>query len=380
LINFLRGIVSFPLLARILILIPGIITSLTSNGQFLTEADSVKNIKVIGKKILLLPAIIKSIETGWGGGIAASYFFRTDKGRDSLLRTSNVEGLGLYTQQNQFVAALGVNIYFPDENYILHWRTTYSHYPDKFWGYGNETPLSNEERYVFTQVFVNPQLVRRIFNDFYIGGTYEMQHVYRFEYTSGGIFDQQDVTGRYGGTVSGLGLILSWDSRDNAFSSAKGSYLQFSAIDFREIFFSDFNYVNYVLDLRKYLPIWKHDVIAFQSYSNLNSGNVPIRNMAILGGSDIMRGYYEGRFTDLKMTAFQIEFRKHIWRRVGVVAFGGYGQVFNDVHQLSLRSLKYSVGGGLRFAVNQKERLNLRLDYGIGENSQGWYFSIRESF
>ena len=380
--NFLGGTLILPRLARLLISMLGIPLSLISNGQYLTEADSLRNIRVKlkGKKILVLPAVIKSIETGWGGGIAGSYFFRTDRVHDSLLRTSNIEGLGLYTERNQFVAALGVNIYFPDEKYILHWRNTFSHYPDKFWGYGNDTPLSNEENYVFTQFFINPQFVRKVFHDFYVGASYELQHVFNFEYTEGGIFDQQNITGRYGGTASGPGLILSWDSRDNAFSSAHGSFLQFSVNDFRKIFFSDFNYVSYVLDFRKYLSMWKHDVIAFQSYTHLNSGNVPIRNMAILGGSDIMRGYYEGRFTDYKMTAFQVEYRKHIWKRFGVVAFGGYGQVFNNVHQLSWRSLKCSFGGGFRFAVNQKERLNLRLDYGIGENSQGWYFSIREAF
>jgi hypothetical protein len=37
-----------------------------------------------------------------------------------------------------------------------------------------------------------------------------------------------------------------------------------------------------------------------------------------------------------------------------------------------------NAGVGLRFEV--VKRMNLRIDYGIGENSQGFYFSFNEAF
>ena len=38
-------------------------------------------------------------------------------------------------------------------------------------------------------------------------------------------------------------------------------------------------------------------------------------------------------------------------------------------------------GGGLRIALNQTERLNLRLDYGIGAGkSNGFYLQLGEAF
>ncbi|WP_332367690.1 hypothetical protein [Spirosoma telluris] len=33
---------------------------------------------------------------------------------------------------------------------------------------------------------------------------------------------------------------------------------------------------------------------------------------------------------------------------------------------LNLQEVKYSAGGGMRLALNRKERLNLRIDYGWG--------------
>lgn len=50
------------------------------------------------------------------------------------------------------------------------------------------------------------------------------------------------------------------------------------------------------------------------------------------------------------------------------------------VSQLSFEQLKYSIGNGVRFALDRKEKLNLRIDYGFGDNSSGLYFTVRESF
>jgi outer membrane protein assembly factor BamA len=116
----------------------------------------------------------------------------------------------------------------------------------------------------------------------------------------------------------------------------------------------------------------------------LNTGNVPLRNLAALGGSDIMRGYYAGRYRDKNMTAMQAEYRSPIWWRIGFVLFGGFGEVFNTIKPKNIITpkgwLKYSLGGGLRFSIRKNERLNLRMDYGIGYRSAGFYFTVAESF
>ncbi len=37
-------------------------------------------------------------------------------------------------------------------------------------------------------------------------------------------------------------------------------------------------------------------------------------------------------------------------------------------------------GGGLRYAMNESERVNIRLDYGLGRGSSSFYFSVTEAF
>jgi hypothetical protein len=46
-----------------------------------------------------------------------------------------------------------------------------------------------------------------------------------------------------------------------------------------------------------------------------------------------------------------------------------------------LNDFKYSFGGGIRFAVDTKEKLNIRVDYGIGQGkNSGLYLQLGEAF
>ncbi len=93
-----------------------------------------------------------------------------------------------------------------------------------------------------------------------------------------------------------------------------------------------------------------------------------------------MRGYYLGRYRDKEMIVLQTEYRMPVWRRFGIVGFGGLGEVSERIKDFSLSGIKYSLGGGIRFAVKPKEKLNIRLDYGIGSHSSGVYLYITEAF
>jgi hypothetical protein len=331
------------------------------------------------RKLIVLPAILKSPETKLGLGGAFSVFFKTEK-NDTTIRTSNVEGLGLYTLNKQLVNVVSTNIYFPREKYIFKSTYSFSHFPDKFWGLGDYSSASQKEKYTYEQFLLYQQLQRKIFKSFYTGILYEFQNVYYFEYEKNGIFDKEDVRGRYGSKVSGLGMMLAWDRRNNAFSSTKGSFIQFTITSFNKFLGSQFLFSTVNFDVRKYFKTIYNQVIAFQLYANFNKGDTPIRNLSALGGSNIMRGYYMGRYRDKNLIAFQSEYRVPVWKRIGAVVFGGFGEVSPDIKSFSIYGLKYSVGGGLRFALKEKERLNIRIDYGFGYHSKGAYLIVSEAF
>jgi hypothetical protein len=52
--------------------------------------------------------------------------------------------------------------------------------------------------------------------------TYEYQITGPVEYTPGNAFNRENIAGRQGGNTSGIGPILSWDTRNNAYSPDKG--------------------------------------------------------------------------------------------------------------------------------------------------------------
>lgn len=78
---------------------------------------------------------------------------------------------------------------------------------------------------------------------------------------------------------------------------------------------------------------------------------------------------------------FQAEYRFPLYKRFSAVLFGGTGTVGRNFSDYAVNELKYSYGGGLRFAVNKKEKLNIRIDYGIGQGkNNGFYLQLGEAF
>jgi outer membrane protein assembly factor BamA len=333
----------------------------------------------LSSRYLIFPFFLRSPETSWGFGAAAAYFFKV-KNANEFTRTSDVNLIGLYTLKSQAVIVANSTVFFPDEDEICRFQTSYSIYPDKFWGIGNETADSAVEDYSIKQFYLSPQVLFRVAGRFYIGTTVEIQTVRDFEYDQGGVFDSDDVPGRTGGFTSGLGLILSYDSRNNAYSPDKGSLAEFNATRFTKTLGSDFTFTSYSLDLRTFFKAGKGRVLGLHSLTRINNGETPVRYLAALGGNDIMRGYYKGRYTDNDLFAMQAELRQFIYWRIGVVGFAGLGQVAGAIKEFGLDRFHYSYGGGIRFMVQRKEKLNLRIDFGFGQHSHGMYVILKEAF
>jgi outer membrane protein assembly factor BamA len=332
------------------------------------------------RHVLVLPIIARSIETGWSFGGAGAATFHVGN-RDTLSRTSNAEGVVLYTTRHQFVTALNGSIYFPGERFIVNEQLSYSSFPDEFWGLGKIAPDSNEESYSFKQyyAFLHPQFL--IVKNLFLGVVYQYQRVFDVDYEPGGLFDKENVVGRLGYNVSGIGMSVTYDTRNNAFAPDKGVMLQFYFDEFAPILGSNYLYTSYVMDLRRFLRVYRGQVLALQVLGNFNVGQVPLRSLAYLGGSSTMRGYYAGRFRDKNAGVLQAEYRVPLFWRLGAVGFADMGNVGAEISDVNLQHFKYSYGGGLRVALNQTEKLNLRLDYGLAKGgSNGFYLQLGEAF
>jgi outer membrane protein assembly factor BamA len=358
------------------VLIISLIACTTVSNSVIAQKDSLHS-----HQILLFPVLTKSIETSWSFGVAGSSTFRFSK-KDTASRTSNLQAIMLYSLKKQFVAAINGAQYFKNEQYILNEQISYSSFPDKFWGLGKHSPDSAEEDYNFKQYYIYLHLMRHLGNNIYVGLIYEFQNLMQVNYKPGGVFDQQQIVGRDPYKISGLGLSLTYDDRNNAFSPNKGNFAQIYFNHFDPAIGSDFSYTNLVVDLRKFIPLSIKNILALQAYSFSNMGkDVPLRSLATLGGMSSMRGYYDGRYRDRQQLVFQAELRHSFNKRFGAVAFGNFGDVGHNISDFSFQDLKYTYGAGLRYAINKSEKLNIRLDYGIGPGkNQGLYFELGEAF
>lgn len=368
------------------------ISQVSYSQEEFVKPDSLPK-KKEAKNFVGFPVVMYSPELTWAIGGAGNYYFKFNR-KDTATRTSFLQAITIVTARKQVVFGFDGSIFFPNEKYILRVHGSMSRFPDRFWGLGNESKPEDMEHYTISQYYVFPQILRNVYRKFFVGLGYESQNVFSFEYYQKpngdpSIFDQQNVPGRYGSVTSGLGIILSWDNRNNTFSSTKGFYFQYYANKFSGALGSQYDYLSQTLDARKYVTLGKTSVMAFQFLGAFNNGNVPVRSMVNIGSGMIMRGYYDGRFTDKNLMAIQAELRQHLVKRLGMVMFAGVGRVASSFAQFfestsspssSVPRIKPSVGAGLRVALDRTERLNIRLDFGFGKHSSGAYLNIAEAF
>ena len=126
-----------------------------------------------------------------------------------------------------------------------------------------------------------------------------------------------------------------------------------------------------------YRPLWRDAILATCINGRLTYGNTPWGLLSTLGG-DNMRGYFEGRYRDKCQMNVCVELRQHVWRRNGVVLWGGAGTIFPKFSAIKGRTILPNYGVGYRWEF--KRRMNIRLDLGFGRHQTGFIFSMNEAF
>jgi len=330
--------------------------------------------------LVVLPVIYYTPETRLAFGAGGIYTFRP-QGTPPEGRPSYFQAVAIYTQNKQFTLSLEPNLYLKGETLLLTGLLELSKFPSKFWGIGNVTPDSAEENYTPAQQTFKASLLKKIIPkaSIFIGLEYNFEHYKFLKFDSAGQLASGTIVGGRGGIVSGLGLVLKLDSRDNIFSPSRGNYFQVSSLFFNRLLASEYDFFKFKADLRHYLPLGKSQVLALQCVFQAVPGTTPFVALSLLGSDSLMRGYYSGRYRDKILLAGQAEYRLPLWWRFGLAGFAGMGEVADRICCLSAGALKYSYGFGLRFKLN-REGAKLRLDFAYGKGTSGIYFTAGEAF
>ena len=178
-----------------------------------------------------------------------------------------------------------------------------------------------------------------------------------------------------------IGFRLQRDTRPNRFYPTRGALLDLTADFFSQGLGSKYSFQTYKLTINKYWGISKHQVLAYNGFGCATGGQPPFYGNCIYGTNSELRGYVVGRYLDRYMVATQLEYRLTLPKRFGVVAFGGLGEVVPGGDQpFKTKHFLPSGGGGARFTLSKKYRVNLRADFAQGMDSHTWSVGVGEAF
>lgn len=331
--------------------------------------------------IFILPLLYYTPDTRWAAGIVGVYYFNTAKDKKAGdTRLSYVKLLGDYTQNKQLDLWSSWNIFTDKEKYLFKGEMRYRNFPDRFYGIGNQTPESNEEFYAYDLFNFKILAMRQVYKKLFVGLDYQFSYEYNFKREPDGSLNTGNITGFDGGTGSAVGAVMTYDTRDNVVNAYSGMLFETSTYLYSSALGGSFDYTNINFTFSKYWEVRENHIIAVNAVTNLNFGNVPFLDMSKVGGDDILRGYAKNRFRDHHFSGIQVEYRFPVWWRFGMAVFTGVGDVYRKPSDIGWSTLKYTFGAGIRFSVNQAERLNVRFDYGIGRKSDAFYIMLTEAF
>lgn len=329
-----------------------------------------------------LPIVYVTPETSWAFGLAGIYSFYDDEQDPTPgTRPSQLQMAFAYTLNKQILFYLPYDIFTKANRYRFNGELGFYRYTYFYYGIGNE--LADYPGELFGIRFVRFRLnaLRNTGKHTFLGLRYWMDNFRITEVVEEGLLDDPTVTGIQGGIVSGLGPMFQYDSRDNVFFPRKGALVEAAYTFNGSLLGSDFSYTKFSLNASCYFPFLQQSVLAFNTYVEFNTGAVPFNQLALLGGSKKLRGYYEGRFRDRQLIILQSEWRFPIWKRLKGAIFGGAGLVADRIDRFSGSFLRPAVGGGLRYLALKKEQIHVRFDLAWGQgNNSGFYLTIGEAF
>ena len=342
--------------------------------EYLDDSNKEKSYKKIDFSFLGGP--FYSSESKFGIGLVAAAVYRSNSS-DSTCMPSNISIYGDISTSLLFSIGLSGNHVSCDDGMRLNYDLDFVHFPTKFWGIGYEncSVKANETKYTEFSIRTKVQALWRLADNLYVGPTADVDHVHASKIKGdSALWQGQPFTN----TSVGVGVAVNYDTRDNLTAPRKGVLLSLEQKFFPRVLFNG----NHGFSLTEfsgniYFPAWKNSTIAARLHGRFTYGNPPWCMLSSVGGSYTMRGYYENRYRDKNAIDFTVELRQKIWRRWGVVAWGGVGSVFRS-KGIHFKELLPNAGIGIRWEF--KKNVNVRLDYGFGRGESGIIFSINEAF
>jgi len=163
------------------------------------------------------------------------------------------------------------------------------------------------------------------------------------------------------------------DWRDHAGHPTRGGLYRATITGYSDRDAGTYSFRRYEVEAAQFVPLftskWILALHGWEVFSDASSGHlVPFYLMPSLGGQNTLRGYYDYRFHDNDMQAFNAESRWALFAHVDAAVFVDAGKVAPRAGDLDFKHMRRSYGAGLR--VHNATSTLGRLD--VGHGAEGW--------
>ncbi len=339
------------------------------------EAQPRDSSDVIKRSWVVLPSLFYTPRTKIGGGGSVRFYPERLRGE----RPSVVQASFVYTQRRQMIASLSPDLFFDGDRRRVFGSFLFFNFPDRFYGIGNDQPLSASESYTARTASALVGGEQEVAPAFRIGAMAWVRHEQLRDLEDDGTLIAGTLTGSRRGWVVGPGAFLRWDTRDHLFYPTSGSYARLSWMYFDPAFGSDYRFSRAGLDVRTFWWLGWDQIIAVQFQGLAVEGATPFQLLPEIGGSELVRGYPQGRYKDRVMLALQAEYRLWVYGPIGFNVFGAMADLQPAFRSVGSDPFVFAGGLGLRFLMNE-QGVNFRIDYAWGREGGTLYMSVGEAF
>jgi hypothetical protein len=381
---------------------------LRSIVDLFTKEDTLKISKPDSKrKLIAFPTLGYQPANGFTLGFISQFSFKIKpENRISLL-----SGGASYSSQKQILTYLKNNMYINNDRFFFSGDFRYYVFSQSNYGLGtNIVPWGAEFKDFNYSTIEQPMnynyfkfhetVSYNIFPSFFIGAGIHFdsysniddkllnvtneKYTYHYNYSKKYGFSDKN----YG--VNGFSLNLIYDTRDNLINTNTGLYLNMNYRFNPQTHLNKHKSATLLLETRYFIPISKinkQHVIGFWAYGQfLTSGKLPYLNQPAIGWDQNSRsgkGYTQGLFRGTNLMFFEGEYRFPITKNQMIS-----GTVFTNATTASavdkdlklFQSVQPAIGVGLRMLLDKSTLTNFIVNFGLGRDSQTFYFNDGEGF
>lgn len=350
--------------------IPDTTTKRAPAAPDLRDVDS--NVKLQRGDFVAVPIPISDPTLGTGLVAGAAYFYPQTEAQKQAQPASVTAAAGMYTSNKSYAYGIGQQNYWAEDKWRFSGALGRADLKLELLA-PTEAGGENRASWLIDGTFLYADLSRAIVGNWFVGATARFVDINQF--IEPGTPPRQFQIDNEVRTV-GVGLNLTFDSRDLPLNSYSGRIFEVRTLFNDEGLGSDKTYQTYTAAFRSYHSLTSNLVLAWEVEGCRKSGSVALWDACRLG----LRGFPATDYMAKASASAQLEARWHFRPRWGVVAFGGVGDVSRALAESQDDELVPSLGVGLRFMVLPAKRINLRLDYARSNGGEAIYFSVGEAF